>query len=291
MKRIDDDPELIVAAQHEHNAVAFFDSEAGEIVGCALGFDGDIFEAEFLFLIVAADPEHSAFVRIAFRDDIDDIISKVEVVGIVEFDRLQMAVCVESLFDKLFADEFAFGGRGYLGIAFEFKHVSVTFSLDGNGEKFTSFGIDRYHAVRMVGVEKDAVSGIELFDVLTDLHAESSGYDIIELLTSVFFERNALFSVIVLSFDEERIDLAVFEERSKMVIIEVPAAFDRQTVTGAGDVVNRKTRRRSAHQSTDIDSETLGAAEQERKRAVNDSGFMKKILFLSHSGDSCHFCG
>ena len=113
-----------------------------------------------------------AFFRITACQFINHIIGEVEVVGIVETDGFEMVVLIQNFFHKVLIDQASFA-VGF--IVFDFKIVGfLAFAADDDRQKFASLRICRDHAVRMSGIQVDAVAGIEDFNFVAQLNAQLS---------------------------------------------------------------------------------------------------------------------
>ena len=80
----DREPELIVAFQNNHDAVALFDAERFQIVGGHRGISGHIAKCETVLGLISRKMEHCELVRVLFSDCVDDVESKVELIFALE---------------------------------------------------------------------------------------------------------------------------------------------------------------------------------------------------------------
>ena len=87
-----DEPELIVAAQHDEDVItaldALIDQEVRRLVGPAL----HVGEREDVLLAFGIAPDHRTAIRVIYRDVVDDVVAEVEVVGIVNAERFELSI-------------------------------------------------------------------------------------------------------------------------------------------------------------------------------------------------------
>ena len=92
-----DEPELVVAAQHDKDVIAaldaLIDQEVRRLVGPAL----HVREREDVLLALGIAPNHRAAVGVVHRDVVDDVVAEVEVVGIMDAERLELPIGSVSL--------------------------------------------------------------------------------------------------------------------------------------------------------------------------------------------------
>ena len=81
----------------------------------------------------------------------------------------------------------------------------------------------------------------------------------------------------------------MLEQGRQVAVIQFFAAFDRQTLALARDVVQRKLGRLAAHKYTDIDTESLRAKVKEGKRTFDEAVFMLPVFFYGDARDPGHF--
>lgn len=105
VQREDGQPELVVALEHEHHAVAPRDAERGEIIGRAVGEGGDLSEREVALLLVVGKPEHRALVGTFARERVYDVVAEVEILRRQQLDAGQAAVFVDFLADEVVVDQ------------------------------------------------------------------------------------------------------------------------------------------------------------------------------------------
>ena len=87
-----DEPELVVAAQHDKDVItaldALIDQEVCRLVGPAL----HIGEREDMLLAFRVAPDHRTAVGVVHRDVVDDVVAEVEVAGIVNAERFELSI-------------------------------------------------------------------------------------------------------------------------------------------------------------------------------------------------------
>ena len=81
-----------MAAQHDKDVIAaldaLIDQEVRRLVGPAL----HVREREDVLLALGIAPNHRAAVGVVHRDVVDDVVAEVEVVGIMDAERLELPI-------------------------------------------------------------------------------------------------------------------------------------------------------------------------------------------------------
>ena len=289
---IDEDPELPVAAQHQHHAVALFDAERNEVVRRLAGQVGELFEREFAVFVIAAEPGERDFVGRLLGQAVQNVVREVEGVGIVELDLVQDAVLVELGVEVVLIQETAFGaiflgdvrdrgGRGGRSLG--------AFAVHDDREKFAGLAVRGYHAVRQTGVEQHAVARIQHVDLVAELNAQTTGQHVVEFVAGVRREVDRQALVLRLGADEQRFGVAFLQQGREVTVVELLAALDRHAAALARDVVQRKLGRLAADEHTYIDTEPLRAEVKEGERTFNETVFMLPVFFYGDTRDPGHF--
>ena len=73
------EPELIVALEHQHNHIAFFDAVFDKQVGGLIGIPTHIIEGENFLLPLIIAPDHCAAVRFQAGNFVDHIVGKIKI--------------------------------------------------------------------------------------------------------------------------------------------------------------------------------------------------------------------
>ena len=94
------EPELIVAAQDDHDHVAAADALSGEEIRRLVGPAFHVGEGEHVLLALGVAPHHGAAIGIGLGDVVDDVVAKVERLGAVDLEFREKAVVVVFLGDK-----------------------------------------------------------------------------------------------------------------------------------------------------------------------------------------------
>ena len=105
MKCDDREPELVMTLQDEHYAVAFFDTERPEVIGCLAGISLDILECEGALVFIDIDIYHRCLIRTFLSHSVHDVISEVEFVLIFK------VYCAEDTFIIRLALDESLGNR------------------------------------------------------------------------------------------------------------------------------------------------------------------------------------
>ena len=291
VQREDGQPELVVALEHEHHAVAPRDAERGEIIGRAVGEGGDLSEREVALLLVVGKPEHRALVGTFARERVYDVVAEVEILRRQQLDAGQAAVFVDFLADEVVVDQAGvFLGRrlrvcrGRHGRRLVGQLAGLAFRLEHHREEGAVPAARGDHPVRMRGVVEHAVARAEQFDVIVKLHLQRAGQHHIELLSGVGGQRNRrrLLRRVVGRGDDERLGRAVLELGGQMAVIEARAALDRHALAGAGEGVERQLGVVSADERGNIQIERLGALVQEGEGVILRALLHFQIRFLAH---------
>ena len=242
MQRIQDEPILIMAFQHQHNTVAAFDSKKGKIICRTHGIFRNIFVCEIFPVVIAVKPDQSGSGWHFFCQCIQNIIGKVEVVRIMEFDVFQIPVFVQRFIHEFVADQvFArHGFRFYCRFSIRQQILFHCIPFVHERKERTGLITVSNHTVRMTGIVNDAVSGIHDFDFITQLDLQLSGQDVIEFLSGMGGKVDFILPGRLRgSSHKERFAETFFEVCSEVLIFKVMPAFDRHTAIFSGERIKR----------------------------------------------------
>ena len=289
---VDEDPELPVAAQHHHHAVALLDAERNEVVRGLAGHVGDLFEREFAVFVRAAEPGERDLVRRLLGQAVEHVVCEVERVGIVELDLVQDAVFVELGVEVVLIQQtlpgrcfVVLGDRGGRGG----DRGLGAFAVHDDGEEFAGLSVRGDHAVRQAGVQQHAVARLQHVDLAAELDAQAAGQHVVELVPRVRRQVDRQPFVLRLGRNVERFRIAVLQQGCEVAVIKLLAALDRHAFALARDVVQRKLGRLAAHKYTDIDTESLRAEVKEGERTFDEAVFMLPVFFYGDARDLGHF--
>ena len=81
-----------MAAQHDKNVIAALDTLINQEVRRFVGPALHVGEGEDMLLAFGVAPDHRATVGVVHRDVVDDVVAEVEVVGIVDAERLKLPI-------------------------------------------------------------------------------------------------------------------------------------------------------------------------------------------------------
>ena len=93
------EPELVVAAQDDHDHVAAADALRGEEVRRLVGPAFHVGEGEYVLLALGVAPHHGAAVGVSRGDVVDDVVAEVERFGAVDLELREKPVAVVLLGD------------------------------------------------------------------------------------------------------------------------------------------------------------------------------------------------
>ena len=191
--------------QDQHDAVALLDAERLEIVRALVRQALDVAEAEPALVVVAVDMQHRELLRVAARDRVHEVEAEVEGIGILECNRGRRAVlvlynvnvlpvnAVLRVLDAL--DRLRFRvGTDFSAVRagqVEFLH-RFTRGIEDNRVEHGVLPVHGDHAVRGIGIQINAVAGVQLRLMLADLHQQVSGNHDIQLLPIVRRELDIL---------------------------------------------------------------------------------------------------
>ena len=192
------EPELVVAFEHDHDAVAFFDAEGGKVVGGAVGCVLHFFEGEAAFHMVFVYMEHSQFGGIFVGDPVHNIECEVETFFVDEVDGFQTTFFVFHAFDEFIGYE----GFGLVGgnESFAYNAFFGFFAGENHGAEDAVFTVDGDHAVGKMGMVVDGVPGAEDLGFFTDLDFEMTADNVVKLLTFVGGEMDGAFLLFLFVF-------------------------------------------------------------------------------------------
>ena len=151
-------PELVFAFHHEHDGIAFFDAEASEEIGGAVGHLRHIRKGEYLLGLIVVEPYHSRLVRVLLGERVHYVVG--EVIGLR---RVEIEAYKPSLIVRLRGDELAVNGvfvARFDGVQSGRSFVHLREGeriLDDHREEF-AVAVVSYHSVRKIGVIIDTVA-------------------------------------------------------------------------------------------------------------------------------------
>ena len=238
-------PELIVAFKHQHNLIAFFDSQGFKIVCGAAGFLLDIAEGKAAFGAVIGNVEHCKFIRLFSSKDIDNVVCKVKVFFVFKGD-----FGAKTVFVFFGGNKFIINTLGIIGTMRSVWHngclVGGSFFLRSENDcvKMAVGSANGYHSVRGGAVEIDAVTFMKNLGMFTVLYFKAAVYNKVKFLTFVRSKRNravfGFFAVFV--YYKKRFGNPVAEVGSHVVINHAVCLFDFLSLAGTGNGVSAKFR-------------------------------------------------
>ena len=95
-----DEPELVVAAQDDHDHVAPADALSGEEVRGLVRPALHLAEREEVLLPFGIAPHHGAAVGIIHGDVVDDVVAEIEILRAVDLEGFELAVCSVAFLDE-----------------------------------------------------------------------------------------------------------------------------------------------------------------------------------------------
>ena len=283
------EPELIVAFEHDHNAVAFFDAEGGKVVGGAVGSMLHFFIGEAAFHMVFVHMEHSQFGRIFIGDFVHDIEGKVEAFFVDKVDGFQTTFFIFHAADKFIGNE----GFGLVGgnESFAYHAFFGFFAGENHGAEYAIFTIYGDHAVGKMGMVVDGVPGAEDLGFFTDLDLEVTADHIVKFLPFVGGEVDGAFLFFLFVFIAYPVGFGDFVAETGGEVYDLDAVFINGGLTFAASCYGVAAEFCGApfEQVGNFQAEGKGAFVDEREGKILLTFFIDALLRGSGVGLHRHF--
>ena len=175
-------PELIMPSQHQKHAVALADAQRVEIVGRAVGQARNVGKGEPALGLVPVDVQHRQLVRRGLCHFVHDVEGEIEMLRILESNRLERAVRVllgvNPALPQMLALVSARRGRGrglrkrHAGLSCSQLRNRLAAGIEHDGIEQAVAAVHGDHAMRRGGIVVNAVAGAQNFPVRAHLHLQ-----------------------------------------------------------------------------------------------------------------------
>ena len=283
------EPELVVALQHQHDAIALLDTQGLEVVGALGGGLLHVLEGESPLGVIAGDVEHSQLLGILLGQGVHQIEGKVELVGVLELDGGRRAQSVLGDVDEFAPDAVAIvsliaGGDLLLGGGDGLRGGQLgdglTRGIEDDGVEHAVLTAHGDHTVRGVGVVVDGVACAQHLGMLAHLHHELTLNDDIQLLSRV----GGQLDILVLGLlgvggaHEQGLCDTVLEGVGHVVVHHAVSLGDLLSRSCAGDGVGLQLGAVALDDLGDVDVERQGATVDEGEVEVALAALTADVL-------------
>jgi len=283
-------PELPVALEHQHHAVALLHTQRGEVVGRLVRQILDILEGEAALLLLAGKVQHSQLFGILAGHGVHDVEAEVELIGIGKIDGFEGAVLVLFHRDELVAAQL-FVGMGDGHVLFLHLRRSHGLAVQNHGQEQALLAAHGNHAVRGGGVVINTVALIEDFHMLADLHLQGALVHKVELLTGMGGQMDGLILLLRQIVVAHPIGLGDFLTEHGRKVLNADAAFlgGGDAAILAGDGVVGQMSAVALQKVGQFNTERQSALVDKGKGQINQAGFILHISRFFHLRADSHF--
>ena len=291
MQREDGEPELVIAPQYQHHAIAAFDAERFKIVRGTRRFATHVAERKGARLQRARYKLHRQLVGGLFGDLVHDVKGKVKMLDILKRDIRKPVIFVHLFVDKPLVNrvfevrlvDVGLRRRGHL--FFILRHaLAVRVHDDRIDDRL--FPVHRHQIVRIGAVVVDAVALVQDLVVIADADLDTAFEHHIKLLPLVRRQLPRMKQRLgrIRNGHVKRLSQLIFEHR-RQVTVGVPLMPGKgHPLARAGDRVGGQARAVAFQHVGDLHRAGFTELVDEGKVEIRLAGFDLEVVFKRHFG-------